>query len=96
MMFETDKINHFCSRINETITSRILYGTNGVKRYPDQKICIVSHFEQYVEKTKDLRKDQNFLISFVKLQKRIATSAISRWCVTVLINAGVDLTVIFS
>ena len=64
-------------------------------RYPEifQEICVVSHLEQYIEKTRDLRKDQNFLISFVKPHKRITISAISRWCVTVLKNAGVDITV---
>ena len=36
-------------------------------RYPDQEICVVSHFGQYTEKTKDFRKDQNLLISFVLL-----------------------------
>ena len=62
-------------------------------RYPDQEICAVSHLEQYIEKTKDLRKDQPLLISFAKPRKRITTSTISRWCVTVLKNAGVDVTV---
>ena len=62
-------------------------------RYPDQEICVVSHLEQYTEKTKDFRKDQNLLISFVKPHTRITTSTNSRWCVTVLKNAGVDITV---
>ena len=35
-------------------------------RYPSQEICVVSHLEEYIEKTKDLWKDQNFLLSFVK------------------------------
>ena len=37
-----------------------------LSRYPDQEICVVNHLEQYVEKVKDLPKDQNFFISFVK------------------------------
>ena len=65
-----------------------------ILRYPDQEICVLSHLEQYIEKTKDLRKEQNLLISFVKEPpKRITTSTISRWCVRVLKNAGVDVTV---
>ena len=62
-------------------------------RYPDQEICVASHLERYTGKTKDLREDQNLLINFVKLHKRITTSTISRWCVTVLKNADVDVTV---
>ena len=64
-----------------------------ILRYPDQEICVLSHLEQYNEKTKDLRKDQNLLISFVKADKCITTSTISRWYVRVLKNAGVDVTV---
>ena len=48
--------------------------------YPDQEICVVGHLEQYNEKTKDLRKEQNLFVSFVKPHKRITTSTISRWC----------------
>ena len=62
-------------------------------RYPDQEIFVVSHLEQYIEKTKNLLKDQNLLISFVKPHKRITTSTISRWCVTVLKNACMEITV---
>ena len=64
--------------------------------HPDQEICVESHLEQYIEKTKNLRKDQNLLISFVKSHKRIATSTSFRWCVPVLKNAGVDVTVFAS
>ena len=62
-------------------------------RYPDQEIYVASHLEQYIEKIKDLRKDQNLLKIFMKLHKRTTTSTISRSCVTVLRNAGVDITV---
>ena len=62
-------------------------------RYPGQEICAVSHLEQYIEKTKDLRIDQNLLIRFVKSHKRNTTSTVSRWCVTALKKVGVDETV---
>ena len=59
----------------------------------NQEISVVSHLEQYIEKTKALQKDQNLSISFVKPHKRIAASTISRWWVTVLKNAVVHITV---
>ena len=31
------------------------------KKHPDQDICVASHLEQYIEKIKDLEKDQNLL-----------------------------------
>ena len=61
-------------------------------RNTDQEICVVSHLEQYIKKTKVLQKDQNLFIGFVKHHKCIATSTISRSCVTALKNAGVDVT----
>ena len=46
--------------------------------YPSQEICVGSYLERFIEKTKDLWKDQNFYISFVKLHNSITTSTISR------------------
>ena len=93
MMFEADNVTIFVpellkqSRPGHPLEPMVLLS------YPDQEICVVSHLEQYIEKTKDHRKDQNLLISFVKPHKHIITSTISRWCVTVLKNAGADVTV---
>ena len=36
------------------------------KKHPDQEICVVSHLEQYIEKIKDLEKDQNLLTKIAK------------------------------
>ena len=62
-------------------------------RYPDQENCDLSHLEQYIEKTKDLWKNQNLLINFVKPQKLITTWNISRWCIIALRNTGVEVAV---
>ena len=93
MMFEADKVTIFVPELLKQSRPGHHLDPMVLLRYPDQEICVVSHLEQYIEKTKDLRKDQNLLISFVKPHKRITTSTISRWCVTVLKNAGVDITV---
>ena len=93
MMFEADKVIIFVPELLKQSRPGHHLEPMVLLRYPDQEISVVSHLEQYIEKTKDLQKDQNLLISFVKRQKRITTSTISRWCVTVLKNAGVDVTV---
>ena len=51
--------NSFCSGIIEAITPGHHLEPMVILRYPDQEICVLSHLEQYIEKTKDLRKDQN-------------------------------------
>ena len=81
------------TRIIETITSRTSSGTSGAFKIPRSGNLCLSHLEQYIEKTKDLLKDQNLLIRFVKPHKHIITSTISWWCVTVLKNVGMDETV---
>ena len=91
--FEVDKVTIFVPELLKQSRPGHHLEPMVILRYPDQEICVLSHLELYLEKTKDLRKDQNLLISFVKPHKRITTSTISRWCVTVLKNAGVDETV---
>ena len=92
MMFEADKVTIFVPELLKQSRPGHHQDPMVLLRYPDQEICVVSYLEQYIERTKDLREDHNILISFVKPHKRITTSTISRWCVTVLKNAGVDIT----
>ena len=92
-MFEADKAKTFVPELLKQSRPGHHLDPMVLLRYPGQEICVVSHLEQYIEKTKDLRKDQNLLVSFVKPHKRITTSTISRWCLTALMNAGVDITV---
>ena len=92
-MFEADKVTYFVPELLKQSRPGHHLDPMVLLRYPDQEICVASHLEQYIEKTKDLRKDQNLLISLVKPHKRIKTSTICRWCVTVLKNASVGITV---
>ena len=73
MMFEADKVTIFVPELLKQSRPGHHLDPMVLLRYPDQEICVVSHLEQYIEKTKDLRKDQNLLISFVKPHKRITT-----------------------
>ena len=54
MMFEADEVTIFVlellkqSRPGHHLEPMVLL------RHPDQEICVVSHLEQYIERTKDL------------------------------------------
>ena len=96
MMFEADQVTIFVPELLKQSCPGYHLEPMVLLRYPDRETCVVSHLEQYIEKTKDLRKDQNLLIRFVKPHKRITTATISRWRVTVLKNAGVDITMLGS
>ena len=65
MMFEADKVTIFAPALLKPSPPVPHLEPMVFLRYPDQDICVVSHLEQYIEKTKDLRIDQNLLISFV-------------------------------
>ena len=83
-MFEADKVTTFILELFKRSCPGHHLEPMVLLRYPDQEICVVSHFEQYIEKkTKDIRKDQNLLISFVKPHKCITTPTIPRWCISV-------------
>ena len=53
MMFEADEVTIFIpellkqSRIGHNLEPMVFL------RYPDKKICVVSHLDQYIKKTKD-------------------------------------------
>ena len=93
MISEADKVTMFVPELLKQSRPGHHPDPMELLRYPDQEICVVSHLEQYIEKTKELPKDQNLMISFVKPHKPITTSTISRWCITVLKNVGMDITV---
>ena len=84
--------NNFCSGIIEKITSRTSSRTYGDFKIPrSENLYSKSSWTVYWKK--DLRKDRNLSISFVKAHKRITTSTISMWCVRVLKNVSEDVTV---
>lgn len=89
-MFETDKVTIFILGLLKKLRPGHHLEPMVLLRYPDQQIWVVSYLEQYIEKSKDLRRGHNLFITFVKPQKRIITSTISLWCVAVL--NGVEVT----
>ena len=61
-------------------------------QYSDTDICTLSHLEKHREVTKSIKKSNKLLFSFVKPHKPISTLILSRWCVSTLQQAGIDIT----
>lgn len=57
----------------------------------NRNLCVVKTIEQYLERTKSIRGDENKLfISFNKPHRAVTRSTISRWIKRVLQEAGID------
>ena len=63
-----------------------------INKYNSVDICPVRILELYLRKTKDVRKDNQLLISFSNF-KAVTTSTVARWLKTVLNLAGIDTNV---
>lgn len=62
-----------------------------IESYKAKALCPVYTLSQYLERTHNLRKDDNVLVSF-KNFCRISTSTLARWLKTVLHSSGIDIT----
>ena len=93
MKFETDKVTIFLpellkqTRLGHHLESMVLM------RYSGTDICALSHLQRYGKVTKRIGKSIKLLLSSVKPHKPISTSPLSRWCVSTLQQAGIDITV---
>ena len=56
MMFDADKVTIFLPELLKQSRSEHHLAPMMLLRYPNQEICVVSHLEQYIEKTKDLQE----------------------------------------
>ena len=64
------------------------------RRYTDQSLCIITYIKRYLLETKELRhNDESFFISFKPTHKAVTSTAIARWVVNVLKEAGVNVSV---
>ena len=66
-----------------------------LKAYPiDRHLCVVTHLNEYIERTKSLRSvESRLFISYVKPHKGVSKDTISRWIRTVMTDAGIDVNV---
>ena len=60
--------------------------------YPNENVCVAKALTNYLDRTKDLRKNVNsLLISFKKPHKKVGTQTLSRWIKrSTLKESGVD------
>lgn len=59
---------------------------------PDKRICVYHYIKQYIDRTRFIRKSDNFLISFKKPHNSVSRDTISRWIRNLLSRAGIDKT----
>ena len=64
-----------------------------LKAYKDAELCVVSHLRQYNKLTENLRKGdyKQLLLSYVKPHKPVPTTTLSRWCVHIMKESGVNV-----
>ena len=66
-----------------------------LKTFKDSELCVVAHLKQYIKMTASFRNagTNQLLLSFVQPHKPISTSTLSRWCVTVMKESGVNVNI---
>ena len=66
-----------------------------LKTFKDSELCVVAHLKQYIKMTASFRNagTNQLLPSFVQPHKPISTSTLSRWCVTVMNESGVNVNI---
>ncbi len=62
---------------------------------PDRRLCVVKYLNEYIDRTKVLRKTNRLLVSLQEPHHEVTKSTISRWVKNTLKEAGID-TKIFS
>ena len=59
--------------------------------YPsDKRLCVFTHLNEYIQRTKPIRKSDQLLISYLKPHASISTDTLARWVKNMLSSAGVD------
>ena len=64
-----------------------------LKTFKDSELCVVAHLKQYIKMTAPFRNTgtSHLLLSFVQPHKPISTTTLSRWCVTVMKECGINI-----
>ena len=66
-----------------------------LKTFKDSGLCVVAHLKQYIKMIASFRNagTNQLPLSFVQPHKPISNSTLSRWCVTVMKESGVNLNI---
>ena len=91
LYFTEDKCTIFFDSLLKT--SRRRYQQEPIQLFPyeNKKLCIFYLLRHYLEITKDLRKDNQLLISFKKPHRKVTSDSVSRWIKLVLKLANIDV-----
>ena len=66
-----------------------------LKTFEDSELCVVAHLKQHIKMTApftNIGTDQ-LLLSFVQPHKPVSTTTLSRWCVTVMKESGINVNI---
>ena len=66
-----------------------------LKTFKDSELCVVAHLKQYIKMTAPFRNggSNQLLLSFIQPHKPISITNLSRWCVTLLKESGINLNI---
>ena len=66
-----------------------------LKTFKDSELCVVAHLKQYIKMTAPFRNGgtNQLLLSFIQPHKPISITNLSRWCVTLLKESGINLNI---
>ena len=64
-----------------------------LKTFKDSELCVIAHLKQNIKMTARFRNTgtKQLLLSFVQPHKPISTKTLSRWCVTVMKESGINV-----
>ena len=69
-----------------------------LKTFKDSELCVVAHLKQYIKMTAPFRNigTNQLLLSFVQAHKPVSTTTLSRCCVTVMEESGINVNILGS
>ena len=66
-----------------------------LKTFKDSELCVVGRLKKYIKMTAPFRNvgTNQLLLSFLQPHKTISTTTLSRWCVTVMKESGINVNI---
>ena len=56
----------------------------------EPKLCVLTHLNIYLKKTKSLRGSSKLFVSYIKPHKAVSKDTLARWCKSLLAESGID------
>ena len=91
----SDKVVLFASVTLKTTRPGHYLPLMALKTFKDSELCVVAHLKQYMKMTAPFRSAgaNQLLLRFVQPHKPISTTTLSRLCVTVMKESGVNVNI---